>query len=162
MALSRCRLQLWSACRKLNTNLISSGRNYVNKARRTRVSAIKVSGGILASVFGGVACLVNLPEELLLESEEEVQKQIPDDYDANALESYWSCRPLAVTARFLDIIGKIGPYLLRTVYEYQVRGVIRHDISMQAQNGAQLRTILTELGPCFIKMGQVSPPCRSV
>ena len=102
-----------------------------------------------------------MPDEFLLDSEDEVQKQMPVEYDAHALESYWSCRPLAVTARALDIAGKMTPYIIRTFYEYQIRGVIQHDESLQAENGARLRTILTELGPCFIKLGQVrkAVPC---
>jgi hypothetical protein len=96
-----------------------------------------------------------MPDSILLDSEEEVQNHLSSEYDANALENYWSRRPLAVTARVLDIARKMGPYIVRTAYEYQITGRLRHDEAMQAENGATLRNILTDLGPCFIKLGQV-------
>jgi hypothetical protein len=152
-ALFRTRMKKWNVLVPLNTRNMYSSRSTNRLMRWSRT--FKISGGFAALLGGGVL-ISKIPDEILLDSEEKVQNQMPVDYAPDALESYWSSRPLAVTARVLDIAGKMGPFIFQTLYEYQIRGLIQHDEALQAENGARLRTILTELGPCFIKLGQVS------
>ena len=77
------------------------------------------------------------------------------EYDVAALQSYWRSRPVEVAQRALQVVAVLGPYLTKLlIWEYWIRRKIRDHPGLQKKYGAKLRQVLTELGPCFVKLGQ--------
>ena len=80
---------------------------------------------------------------------------LPLVYNANRIEKYWKKRPLEVLLRTGEIIGVLGPYVWKLlVWEYFIRQKIRDNEGLQKKYAIKLRECLTDLGPCFIKLGQ--------
>ena len=76
-------------------------------------------------------------------------------YDAEKIRAHWDKRPAEVAARTAEILATFVPYLAKLVlWEYLVRGKIREHEGLQRKYAVRLRQILTDLGPCFIKLGQ--------
>ena len=62
---------------------------------------------------------------------------------------------LQVAGRTWTILSSLLPYLTRLLlWEHLVRGKIKQHEGLQAKYAKELRILLTELGPCFIKLGQ--------
>ena len=86
---------------------------------------------------------------------EEEADQLPLEYDVAKIEAFWSKRPTEVIKRTGEILAKIVPYFTKLViWEYLIRKKIRDHPGLQKKYAIQLRLLLTELGPCFIKFGQ--------
>ncbi|XP_023332395.1 uncharacterized protein LOC111704403 isoform X2 [Eurytemora carolleeae] len=80
---------------------------------------------------------------------------LPLDYNIGRMKSYFKDRPGEIILRTLEIINKIVPYVAKVlVWEYLIRGKIQDHEGLQKKYAIRLREILTELGPCFIKLGQ--------
>jgi aarF domain-containing kinase len=60
-----------------------------------------------------------------------------------------------VTRRALQILAALVPYLARLlIWEHLIRRKIKDHEGLQKRYAAELRHLLTSLGPCFIKLGQ--------
>merc|ERR1712241_474589 len=81
--------------------------------------------------------------------------ELPLDYDVEKIQAYWSKRPGEVIKRTAKILSILIPYFHKLViWEYLIRRKIRDHPGLQKKYAVELRRILTELGPCFIKFGQ--------
>merc|ERR1712212_687757 len=81
--------------------------------------------------------------------------ELPLDYDVQKIQAYWSKRPGEVIKRTIKIMSILIPYFHKLViWEYLIRRKIRDNPGLQKKYAIELRRILTELGPCFIKFGQ--------
>ena len=68
-----------------------------------------------------------------------------DNYSAERNGAYWDQRPVATTARLIEIGSVMGFWF--------VRAFLTRDKEAAASN---LRGVLTSLGPAFVKIGQVA------
>lgn len=81
--------------------------------------------------------------------------ELPLTYNVDRIQRYWDQRPLEVLSRTTEIMSAFLPFLSKVfIWEYMVRGKIRHHAGLQKKYAIRLRQILTDLGPCFIKLGQ--------
>lgn len=83
------------------------------------------------------------------------EQSLPLVYDVDALNEFWSQRPGEVLGRAVHVVKVLGPYLAKLgVWEYLIRRKIRDHPGLQRKYAVKLREALTELGPCFVKLGQ--------
>jgi predicted unusual protein kinase regulating ubiquinone biosynthesis (AarF/ABC1/UbiB family) len=71
-------------------------------------------------------------------------------YDANVIARYYRYRPWRVVWRALKIVWFFAGFVLGFLWDYWRKEENEH----QSQRAEQLRHILTDLGPTFIKVGQ--------
>ena len=85
----------------------------------------------------------------------EEEEELPKVYDAKKIKAYWDARPKDVIQRAVEVYIAFVPYLLKLfVWEYLIRGKIADHEGLQRKYAVLLRQLLTDLGPCFIKLGQ--------
>lgn len=72
------------------------------------------------------------------------------DYDPDAIADYYRRRPIQVIWRFLSILWPLGLFLVR-VWLDRRSGKFQARERLRAQ---QLRELLTDLGPAYVKIGQ--------
>jgi predicted unusual protein kinase regulating ubiquinone biosynthesis (AarF/ABC1/UbiB family) len=72
------------------------------------------------------------------------------EYDPLAIAQYYQKRPLKVLQRQLDIVTKLAKFGLSIWWDRRTGRVAKN----QPLRAEQLRQMLTELGPAFIKVGQ--------
>lgn len=75
---------------------------------------------------------------------------LPLAYDEAAIEAYWSKRPTAASARLAEVTLAFSPWIARVTLDAQ-RGVLSANGGLRA---AELREVLSQLGPTFVKLGQ--------
>lgn len=75
---------------------------------------------------------------------------LPLEYDEHAIEAYWNERPAASMKRLTEVITAFTPWITKVLTD-TARGVLQKNSGKRA---AELREILTVLGPTFIKLGQ--------
>lgn len=78
-------------------------------------------------------------------------EQIPTVYDPEALDKFFSKRPLSLATRVFQLVSVGGGFFLKTVLD-TVLG--RMNKELEVQRAAELRDLLTSLGPFYIKIGQ--------
>ncbi len=71
-------------------------------------------------------------------------------YDPGTIESYYEKRPLQVLGRMFEILIPLISFVLGLWWD-KITGRVTHNESKRA---VQLREILTQLGPTYIKIGQ--------
>ena len=78
---------------------------------------------------------------------------LKEEYDPVALKQFFSERPLAVLTRILQIVTVGGGFLATAAVDVILQ---RHkdNPELEIQRAAELRDIITSLGPFFIKLGQ--------
>lgn len=67
------------------------------------------------------------------------------NYNAEKNGAYWDRRPVVTTSRLVQIGSVFGVWYLRSIVD--------RDASTSA---SRLRSLLTSLGPAFVKIGQVA------
>lgn len=83
------------------------------------------------------------------------QGELPRSFQPRELEQFFASRPLEVTARTWEILSSLLPYLCRLfIWEHCIRRKIQSHEGLQQRYAAELKELLTDLGPCFIKLGQ--------
>ncbi len=83
------------------------------------------------------------------------ESELPLRYDALCINRYWDRRPREVIVRTFQILAQLVPFLSKVVlWEMLVRRKILKHEGLQRKYSAKLRNVLTDLGPCFIKLGQ--------
>lgn len=75
---------------------------------------------------------------------------LPLSYDDDAIEAYWNARPAAALKRLIEVTLAFTPWVARVAMEARL-GVLNDNAGVRA---AELREILTRLGPTFVKLGQ--------
>jgi aarF domain-containing kinase len=68
------------------------------------------------------------------------------EYSPGANAEYWSTRPVTVIKRIIQVGSTLGGWI--------AKGRLRRREAIPAQRADSLRSILTDLGPAFIKIGQ--------
>jgi len=91
---------------------------------------------------------------------------LPRDYDWNALNLYWTHRPVTAATRLFQIACEMTPFAGSLFWDFVLApavgfcGTARDDdpaaaeAELQAKHACRLKDILTELGPAFVKAGQ--------
>jgi len=101
---------------------------------------------------GGASCYTLLNQTRYYGGEAPV---LPTQYDIAAIERYFLAKPWETVSRSFEIISTLFPYLTRLLlWEYIIRRKIQTHDGLQSKYAKELRQILTNLGPCFIKLGQ--------
>lgn len=77
--------------------------------------------------------------------------ELPLRYDAGRIEAYWRRRPLTLLSRFVDVGIKGGLFFLGLKLD-ELTGKTSE---MLPERASQLRELITDLGPAFIKIAQV-------
>lgn len=168
--LSSPRREMFRALRnQLKISWKKNGPINSEKSRRNRNRFAAVVATAAASVAVGSVAVKNsqrvFDEDLtskplgsvynFQESEIVDSDQLPLEYDVEKITSYWSKRTPEVVKRTAQILSILLPYFHKVViWEYLIRGKIRDHPGLQKKYAVELRQILTELGPCFIKFGQ--------
>eukprot|EP00940_MAST-03C_sp_MAST-3C-sp2_P002271 g2271.t1 len=86
------------------------------------------------------------------------EESLPLTYDPDRIEAFWSQHKCIALARLATVAAHLVPFALRTIYEFGPhRERLPDPIRTQrlSETGERLRERLTELGPCFIKLGQM-------
>jgi aarF domain-containing kinase len=85
--------------------------------------------------------------------ETDVETGLPYAYNPVALKEFFKKRPIVVITRIMQLMNVGGNYVLSLLFD---RLLQRNDNNpdIEIQRAIQLRTILTSLGPFYIKIGQ--------
>lgn len=75
---------------------------------------------------------------------------LPLEYDEQVIEKYWDERSSASLTRLAEVTAAFTPWILRMAAD-ATRGVLGPN---SAKRAAELRDVLTRLGPTFVKLGQ--------
>lgn len=75
---------------------------------------------------------------------------LPLSYDEPIIEAYWNERPTAAFKRLSEVTFKFTPWIARVALDTQLKKLSENS----GKRAAELREILSDLGPTFIKLGQ--------
>jgi aarF domain-containing kinase len=78
---------------------------------------------------------------------------LPFDYNPVALQKFFAKRPGAVIERITQVITVVGGFLVKSGLDAAL-GRLKRNPDLEVQRAAELRDIITSLGPFFIKIGQ--------
>lgn len=78
---------------------------------------------------------------------------LPYEYDPDVLRLYYSKKPLVVVKRLAQVLGVGGGFIFNSVLD-QVTGRAEKDPDLEVKRAAELRDLITSLGPFYIKLGQ--------
>lgn len=76
---------------------------------------------------------------------------LPYEYDPDALKSYFGKKPFVVLKRIIQVLGVGGGFFTRSAID-AILG--RNDPDLEVKRAAELRDLITSLGPFYIKLGQ--------
>jgi len=79
-------------------------------------------------------------------------EELPTKYDAAALQVFFSKRPEVIVQRLGQAARVVSPFLYNTAVDIILNRA--GDPEIQTQRAADLRRVVTRLGPFFIKLGQ--------
>lgn len=85
-------------------------------------------------------------------------EDLPLTYDPDCIEKFWSNHACISLVRLASVFAEIGPFALRTLFEFgphRARRPAKERSADLKSLGERLRGHLTNLGPCFIKLGQM-------
>ncbi|KAL9184320.1 hypothetical protein ACHAXT_002406 [Thalassiosira profunda] len=82
-----------------------------------------------------------------------LEDRLPYEYDPVALKKFFSKRPDLVTARIAQVMSTGGGVLINFAKDV-LTGALKNDPDLEVKRAAELRDIITSLGPFFIKLGQ--------
>lgn len=105
-----------------------------------------------------IGCPLLLQGQVALRSSSS-QAQLPLTYEADAIREYWMQRPAAVVRRAAAIGSFALPYGAKLAVDY--RNGSLEDVERLQVLAKELREILTDLGPTFIKVRPVQPVTTS-
>ena len=78
---------------------------------------------------------------------------LPYDYNPRALKEFFSKRPLAVATRILQLATTGGNFMLKVLLDRLLKRNEKNP-DLEVQRAAELRELVTSLGPFYIKVGQ--------
>ena len=82
------------------------------------------------------------------------ESALPTTYQPDQFAAVWSQHPRCAVSRLVHIAATSAPFGARVVADY-VRSVVGGTASDAQARAAELRALLTQLGPTFIKLGQM-------
>lgn len=126
----------------LSSSMGSGWMRYDKGYAKVLVGGLAIAGGFVAWTSGGGAAAVALGDDGL-----------PLEYDVNAIKRFWDREPRIVLWRLSQIVNTAGPFMARTAWDWQRGKLVSED--QQRARGAEMREALFELGPAFIKLGQL-------
>lgn len=86
----------------------------------------------------------------LVEVDADSTDSLPLTYDPEAIAAYWRKRPFAVTQRIFQLLTVSGGFLTSIAFDIFQDKVKANEV----KRAAELRDIVTSLGPAYIKLGQ--------
>ncbi|KAG7348012.1 protein kinase [Nitzschia inconspicua] len=81
------------------------------------------------------------------------QDRLPYEYDPKALQDFFGKRPLSVLTRIFQVTSVGGGFALKLAID-KALGRIDNNPDLEVKRAAELRDIITSLGPFPIKIGQ--------
>lgn len=78
---------------------------------------------------------------------------LPYDYNPQVLKKFFSKRPGAVVTRVVQVLSAGGGFLFNAALD-QALGRRKRNPDLEVERAAELRDLITSLGPFFIKIGQ--------
>jgi aarF domain-containing kinase len=78
---------------------------------------------------------------------------LPEYYDPVALKAYFSSRPISVLTRILQVTSAGSGFLIQSAVDQLLKRNERNP-DLEVKRAAELRDLITSLGPFFIKIGQ--------
>jgi len=78
---------------------------------------------------------------------------LPYDYDPGFLKEFFSKRPLSVLTRIAQLATTGGGFLFQIALD-RALGRLKKNPDLEVERAAQLRDLITSLGPFYIKVGQ--------
>jgi aarF domain-containing kinase len=78
---------------------------------------------------------------------------LPEYYDPVALKAYFSSRPIPVLTRILQVTSAGSGFLIQSAVDQLLKRNERNP-DLEVKRAAELRDLITSLGPFFIKIGQ--------
>ncbi|KAG7368683.1 protein kinase [Nitzschia inconspicua] len=81
------------------------------------------------------------------------QDRLPYEYDPKALQDFFGKRPLSVLTRIFQVMSVGGGFALKLAMD-KALGRIDNNPDLEVKRAAELRDIITSLGPFPIKIGQ--------
>jgi len=120
--------------------------------RKTSIlrKSARVVGGVAALGFAGVAWAYAGGRAELLRLDDE---GLPLSYEVEAIKEFWDAHPRVVLWRLCQILHYVIPFLANTGMKYKM-GMLDSE-EAQVRHAQELTQLLTELGPTFIKFGQM-------
>jgi aarF domain-containing kinase len=88
-----------------------------------------------------------------IQSNDGDDSMLPYEYDAKALKEFFSKRPISVLTRILQVTTVGGGFAFRVAMD-KLLGRIDNNPDLEVKRAAELRDIITSLGPFPIKIGQ--------
>ncbi len=79
--------------------------------------------------------------------------RLPYSYDPKAIKAFFQRRPLAVVTRIAQVLTVGGGVFINLTLDKLLKR-IENNPDLEVQRAAELRDIMTSLGPFFIKIGQ--------
>ena len=82
---------------------------------------------------------------------------LPTAYDPAKLKEVWSQYPSMAIERVGTIVSTVAPFLLKLLWHNYVlpAKTLEEKEQLQKEHAVEFRGLLQELGPCFIKFGQM-------
>ena len=118
--------------------------------RLLRARPFTTTGAVVGSSLVGGSFLTEY------RSEQIPHNTLPRNYDREAIDRYWTSRPVTTISRFALILYELGPvaaYYVKDFVMFKPR-TREEAIALQIQHASSLREALTNLGPAFVKAGQ--------
>jgi len=78
---------------------------------------------------------------------------LPFDYNPKALKQFFGRRPVAVLTRIFQVLTVGGGFFFQAAVDAAL-GRIKNNPDLEVKRAAELRDLITSLGPFFIKIGQ--------
>lgn len=78
---------------------------------------------------------------------------LPYEYNPAALKSFFASRPLAVLTRIFQLVTTGGGFALKVAFDALFKRN-ENNPDLEVQRAAELRDLVTSLGPFYIKVGQ--------
>jgi aarF domain-containing kinase len=78
---------------------------------------------------------------------------LPYDYNPEALKNFFGKRPAAVITRVFQVLSVGGGFLFNAALDNAL-GRLKRNPDLEVERAAELRDLITSLGPFFIKIGQ--------
>jgi len=86
-------------------------------------------------------------------------------FDPTAIANYWEQRPISILKRLGNIVYEVGPVVGEYVVQFQLKPYVNSFLDkdddsdtkkneLERELSQKLRQSLTNLGPCFVKIGQ--------
>jgi aarF domain-containing kinase len=79
--------------------------------------------------------------------------QLPYEYDPKALKEFFGKRPMSVLTRIFQVTSVGGGFAIKVTLD-KVVGRMNNNPELEVKRAAELRDIITSLGPFPIKIGQ--------